>query len=491
MKTILSIISSMLIATTIVAQDYTDALRFSETFPMGNARFTSMSGAFGAIGGNISGLSINPAGSAIFKNNTFEISPAFLHTKTQNYYRNSYNASFSSSMAIPNIGVVFTHDIEDSDVLISGISIGFAANRQNHFNSIANFNAINNSNSLTDDFVRYANNNIFQNSYTNLAWDTYLIDYDTIQNAYYSDNRWFFNNSVYTQYGQLQDVSYRRSGASKEYLFNIGLDFSEKVFIGANINIESINYSETYEISEKDINNVIENLESFKYIFSYDAIGAGISSDIGIIVAPIKSLRLGLAAHSPIVYTVEENYKGSLQANYDNPIDGINSSLQRQHTGDFIYNFRKPGKFIGSIAYIYKNIAVIGFDYESVNYKFAQFSSNTESFSGKNSEIHTKLKRVNNIKTGAELRYGPLRFRGGLALYENPYESIDFNSWFYRRDVSGGIGISNDDFYIDFSWVKSMKHGQETFYNDIIGNPVQAKSNTYSDNFFLTFGLKF
>ena len=47
-------------------QDLTDALRYSTGETQGTARFKSMSGAFGALGGDMSAVSINPAGSAIF-----------------------------------------------------------------------------------------------------------------------------------------------------------------------------------------------------------------------------------------------------------------------------------------------------------------------------------------------------------------------------------------------------------------------------------------
>ena len=51
---------------TIVSQNVFDALRYSNDQIEGSARFSAMSGAFGALGGELSAISINPAGSAIF-----------------------------------------------------------------------------------------------------------------------------------------------------------------------------------------------------------------------------------------------------------------------------------------------------------------------------------------------------------------------------------------------------------------------------------------
>ena len=49
------------------AQNVDDALRYSQIFYGGTARFMSMGGAFTAIGGDISSLSQNPAGIGVFR----------------------------------------------------------------------------------------------------------------------------------------------------------------------------------------------------------------------------------------------------------------------------------------------------------------------------------------------------------------------------------------------------------------------------------------
>ena len=48
----------------ISSQTLNDVLEFSIENPIGTARFESMGGAFGALGGDLSSININPAGSA-------------------------------------------------------------------------------------------------------------------------------------------------------------------------------------------------------------------------------------------------------------------------------------------------------------------------------------------------------------------------------------------------------------------------------------------
>ena len=58
----------------IMSQNINDALRYSSDNVEGSARFSAMSGAFGALGGELSAISINPAGSAIYNKGVVSLS---------------------------------------------------------------------------------------------------------------------------------------------------------------------------------------------------------------------------------------------------------------------------------------------------------------------------------------------------------------------------------------------------------------------------------
>ena len=65
---ILIFISSSLI---IKSQTLSEILSISFEKPIGTARFESMGGAFGALGGDISSINTNPASGAVFIDNEF------------------------------------------------------------------------------------------------------------------------------------------------------------------------------------------------------------------------------------------------------------------------------------------------------------------------------------------------------------------------------------------------------------------------------------
>ena len=50
------------------SQNIYDAVNYSLSDFQGTARYNSMSGSFGALGGDLTAISINPASSAVFNN---------------------------------------------------------------------------------------------------------------------------------------------------------------------------------------------------------------------------------------------------------------------------------------------------------------------------------------------------------------------------------------------------------------------------------------
>jgi hypothetical protein len=83
----------------IVSQNIFDALRYSNDKVEGSARFSAMSGAFGALGGELSAVSINPAGSAIFSKGvaSFTISN-YKTSNDSNIVNNTLNNAMGSNI---------------------------------------------------------------------------------------------------------------------------------------------------------------------------------------------------------------------------------------------------------------------------------------------------------------------------------------------------------------------------------------------------------
>ena len=70
MKKIFLTVTAIFAVGVLFAQNINDALRYSTTNTTGTARFSALGGAFGALGGDLSALNINPASGAVFTRNT-------------------------------------------------------------------------------------------------------------------------------------------------------------------------------------------------------------------------------------------------------------------------------------------------------------------------------------------------------------------------------------------------------------------------------------
>ena len=497
MKKISLLIVSFVTAISVQAQDYTDALRYSESMVEGDARYMAMGGALSSLGGNLSAMSVNPAGSAVYKKSVLEFSPTYLYTKSENYYL-GYDRSFVSSLAIPSWGFVLYKALKQNDVFASGLSFGFSMNAQNHYDQNLTFSGINTSSSLTDDFVRLANtvgdpNNTgstdnMDGSYERLAWETYLIDFDTVNNAYFSD---FINQDGTSSYGEYQNIEYNRDGQKREYLFNFGVDFSEYVYFGADLSIINLYYTENKIFTEKDRAQTKPFLNNYTYSTQLDVNGNGVGGKFGVILRPIEYVRIGLAAHTPVMYSFSEDYETQLGAMYDQDINGTGTTSSRDSfTASYDYKIAQPAKFIGSLGFVYKNVLNVGVDLETMNYSQCSLQSDLVSMSDQNSQIESELTNVNNLKCGGEFRYGPFTFRAGYAMYGNPYKNVTGDN-FYRNDISGGVGLATNAMYCDLSWLRAKSKQYTDLYSNFDGDLLQSHSTIKRDYVTFTVGLKF
>ena len=89
MKSILSL-AIALVSSSVFAQNIDDVVRYSQTNTGGTALSLGMGGATGAIGGDFSSASINPAGLGLYRQSELVISPSiFNFTGNSEYYGTS------------------------------------------------------------------------------------------------------------------------------------------------------------------------------------------------------------------------------------------------------------------------------------------------------------------------------------------------------------------------------------------------------------------
>ena len=161
MKKYLSIIIAGLTISALQAQETTpeDALRYAVENLTGSARFRGMSGAFGAIGGDLSAINQNPAGSLFFNNNYATVTGSINNTKNSSLYSGTRTKETDSSLDLNQAGVVFIFNDANGKTNWKKLALAFNYENTNNLNNSIFSAGTNQYNSIGNYFVNQANAN--------------------------------------------------------------------------------------------------------------------------------------------------------------------------------------------------------------------------------------------------------------------------------------------------------------------------------------------
>lgn len=463
------------------AQNDIDAMRYSQLTFGGTARFASMAGSMGALGGDISTLSFNPAGIAIFKKTELTISPAIFSQTTSSVYNGNTSSDRKLNLNIGNIGLVASINLL-SDKNTSGwenINFGFAHNRTNNFHNRMDIQADNKTSSLLDVFVANANGNTdaeFDGFSTNLAWQTWLINPDTSGTLLY--------NHVIPNYGIKQRKLVETTGSMGETVISFGANYKSKLYLGGTFGIVRVRYDEESTFEEIDEQDTIANFKSFTYGQNLSTSGNGVNLKLGAIYRPNDWVRIGAAVHTPTSISLNDKFSTFMKSDLENGITYDTVSAD----GEFDYRITTPFRAIGSVGFIINKIGLINAEYEYIDYSTAQLHARPNPFSDVNTLIRSKYTSTGNLRVGGEVRLDPIAIRLGYALYGSPFKNNE-NKNANRSSYTAGIGYRQDHFYIDFAYVLT----KYTEYNYLYSTPTSTivENNYKNSSFMLSFGVRF
>lgn len=516
-----------------IAQNETDVLRYSQTYMKGTARFTAMGGAFGALGGDISSLMVNPAGVAVYRTSEFVFSTGIYNANLHTEYRGESAFDNRTSVNIGNAGGVLPV-FNNGNGAIRNFNIGVAYNRVNDFGMDTYLTGFNAQNSITDYFAANANG-IYQNYLTNskpfdviindapkgyehliggglpwesvLAWKTYLIDPDN-SNANDPDN-YLYQSPLHEGDGVFQDQWQKIRGYNDVINLSLGGNVYDLVFFGASLNITNISYHSTKTYSEeaeaKNFNDpTLPRFNKMYYDEVYNANGSGYSLSLGVILKPIQELRIGVSYQSPTWTYIDEDYSGYMNSYFSNV--AANESFAEYETpiSAFSYRVNSPQKLTGSVAGVIGKFAILSTDVEWVNYNGMRIKGDNyyrNFFNGINSTIENVFRNTINLRVGGEFKLSNLALRAGYQYYQNPYKKDFINADHPTQVFSGGIGYRTRSFFADFAYSLMTQKNSYSLYDyletDASGNVVRdiysgtATQDINKNAYILTIGFKF
>ncbi|QWX82857.1 outer membrane protein transport protein [Cellulophaga sp. HaHaR_3_176] len=438
------------------AQNINDVLRFNTSNTQGTARYQAMSGAFGALGGDLSSLNNNPAGSAVFNNSLISFSGTNYNLKNTVTTRSGIAPRASNNnFQINQIGGVSVLKNSNPNSDWKKITLAFNYDRTQNFNS--QYSAAYNTDTGIDNYflnfaqgtplgpLKLQNNEFIENAYLDIGASLGFAD----QQAFLG----FFggiidpvdiNNDNNTDYISLTkyntvNQNYRKttSGYNDKFTFNIASQYQENLYLGASINVHSILYDQLNELSENgyDADSEVQFSSFDNYLRTQ---GNAFSFSLGAIAKVNDAIRLGGSYESPTWYRLFDESSQQINSNIaDGDIGFLDLNIINVYEK---YTIKTPSKLTGSLALVFGTDGLLSLDYGYQDMSQAELRPESDSnFADENIFISQQLQAVSSLRLGGEYRIKQISLRGGYHYEQTPYinERIgDLNG------ISGGIGYS-------------------------------------------------
>lgn len=480
MKKLQFLFIGLMSVSTLYAQDLSDAIRYSQSEVQGTARFRALSGAFGALGGDMSAVSINPAGSAVFLQSHASFTVSNIDTKNNTTYFNGLTSTNNSDFDINQGGAVFVFANRNNDSPWKKFTIGIAYDKTNNYNNV--WNAVGNntnddgnfSNSIASYFYDYAdgvplgdislNGRFVEEAYRDIG-DQFGFGYQQAFLGYQAyvldplvedDNNTEYIANVGTG-NFAHDYLYTSTGLNGKIAFNAAAQYGDNLYIGLNLNSHFINYDRTTSLLED--NNNGGSIEFIDFDNNLSTTGNGFSFQLGGILKLSDAFRVGLTYDSPTWYTISEETTQYINSNLAEPdIDYIPNILNVYPS----YRLQTPAKITGSLAYVFGTQGLISFDYSRKDYSTTKFKPQNDYF-GLNTDISNLLTVSNTYRVGGEYKIQQVSLRAGYRFEQSPYAN-----GFTVGDLTGysvGFGYNFGNTKLDITYDYFERTSETPLYN--------------------------
>ena len=403
---------------------------FSKEKINGTARFNGMSGAFGALGGDISAIEINPAGAAVFTKSEFAASLNVNTIKTDASFYGLNMSSENDKFDLSQVGGIMVFKSNSNNSPWSKFALAFNYQIVNDYENLWTAKGNSGSAPITD------------------IYDPTFV-YDTSEGHYFEN---------------LTD------GNTKKYTVSFASEYNNNLMLGFSLSTYDVQYHQNV-LTEEYNNDGSGNTFDISQHQELKTYGSGISLNFGLIAKATDNLRLGLALQTPTWYALSEDF-----LEYDVNIFESNNTNSNDYSGvnGYDYNLKTPSKITGSIAYIFDKSGLVSLDYIYKDYSNIKLSKGN--FTPENNTFKSDLEGSAELRLGTEWRFGAMSVRGGYHYEKNPYKYA-----YESDDIEGfsvGAGVKFRGGKLDVSYQKSNNTAAYSFYNDAPVNAAELDINT-------------
>ena len=495
------ILSAALVLTAIAvqAQDITDALRYSVDDMNGTARFKAMSGAFGALGGDLSAININPAGSAVFSGSEFGITIGNQGQKSVSKYFGREKTKNDSDFDATQLGVVLIFPTGDADWKKVSLSFNYQKTRNFDGKDIA-FGGTSDKN-LGDYFAYYANGKLLSDLIVDKSQrETIESVYRYLgrergygyQQAFLGYHSYLLNPGVSsptnTSYSSsvaggstAQEYEKETQGGVRKYNFNIATQYGDQIYLGLNLNSHNVNYLQKTYLREHYTNGNTYLHNELK------TTGSGFSFQLGALAKITQNVRLGVTYESPTWYTLHDETWERIETTLGTNTYVVNPNINNVYED---YKFRTPSSWTASFAYTFGKIGLVSLDYIYKGYQGVKFRS--DFVKELNKVIDETLGDTSALRAGVEFRIpfkvgestNYVSLRGGYRYEQSPYR----RGTAMIGDLNGyslGMGCTLGGIRLDVSYDVAHQDNHYQMYTKVLNTPASIQQS--HSNLLFTF----
>ena len=469
----------------------------------GSARYTSMGGAFGALGGDLTAISDNPAASSVFLNTEIGGSLNFQTRTNKGIFSGTTQSTEDENFYFDQFGAVFVFNNTNQESPWSRISASININRIATFDQQAFLSGTNTS-GIQDYFLYYANGIAFDEiqlyndetisevyrylgdevgygaQQAFLGYQSYIVDplsIDPNERSYASN----INSNQVTQ-----DLDLLNEGFHRKTSFNFSALYNNTLHLGVNINQHRLEFRNSQKFFEggHDLDSFVYDVNFNNSLISY---GEGFSLQFGGILK-LKNIRLGLGYDSPQWIDIQDETQQDLSAYHFEDGFEIKETVAPEITNFYApYRLRIPSKTSFSFAYILNESGLFSVEYSMQNISNSTLSQNggSDFLDSLNTQVNNTFQPVNTLKVGGEYRLKTFSLRAGYFYRTKNQTSLTNDD----RALTLGFGVNFGASNLNFSLIQFEQNQQFNLFSNGLTDPYTLRKDltqiTISYNFKL------
>ena len=501
---------------TVNAQSAYDAGLFIGGELNGTARYVGMGGAMGALGGDLSVMSSNPAAMGIYRSNDLAVSFGFNNSTTESTFNNNMMKDDKTRASFDQAGFVYSNKLGNYST-VRFFNLGFNYHKHKNFNRMFSMGG------LLDGFSQ------------SQMMAGYLADVDGMNSASEFDAVLGSDNPYKDYWGKYTALSMMGArtrlvdwpddqiglvgwegynnlfhseewGGINQYDFSMAVNIQDRFYLGATFGVYDALYNRVSSYTEElNDDNGAEN-GGYTLDNKYRLSGTGFDVKLGMLFRPFEfsPFRIGVAVHSPIWYDMREEYDATLSSDIAYWGETYTETLSDYLPGEYLtydYRMRTPWKYNVSMGTTFSKAVAIGAEYEYQDFSSTKLRDIDDFELGGEASMKECLQGVHTLKLGIETRMDNFMIRAGYnyssaAYKKEAYNPLpvygtrsDYENNKERQTVTFGLGYHTGMFYADLAYKYDMYKSNFYAFEDI--DLPATKVDNDRHQLLMTLGIRF